>query len=94
LRRAEPIAAVLGFSGALVGAETLPAEARSRPPVMLIHGDADDIIPVEALWLTLDGLQGAGIPVQWIVRPGLPHSIDEHGLEAGGKFLRLCLARP
>jgi phospholipase/carboxylesterase len=91
-RRAEALGAVLGFSGALVGAEELQAETRTRPPVMLIHGDADEIIPVEALPLAVEGLTKAGIPVQWIVRPGLPHGIDDEGIEAGGRFLRLCLA--
>jgi phospholipase/carboxylesterase len=91
-RRAATLGAVLGFSGALVGDEELQAEARTRPPVMLIHGDADDIIPVGAMPRAVEGLTRAGIPVQWIVRPGLPHGIDEEGIKAGGRFLRLCLA--
>jgi phospholipase/carboxylesterase len=87
-RRAHPPAAILGFSGALLGAEDLPREARGRPPVMLVHGDADDVVPVDALFQAAAGLQGAEIPVQWIIRPGLPHSIDPYGIEAGGKFLK------
>ena len=63
LRRPRPVAAVLGFSGALVGAERLAAEARSRPPVMLVHGDADDVVPVEAMFLAAEALGGAGVPV-------------------------------
>jgi phospholipase/carboxylesterase len=86
-RRARPPAAILGFSGALLGAEDLPHEARSRPPVMLVHGNADDVVPVDALFRAVAGLQAAEIPVQWIIRPGLPHSIDPEGIEAGGKFL-------
>ena len=87
------MAAILGFSGALLGAGTLAAETRSRPPVMLIHGDADDVVPVEALFDAVDGLQAAEIPVQWIVRPNLPHSIDPEGIAAGGRFLREMLPR-
>jgi phospholipase/carboxylesterase len=90
-RRRRPVAAVLGFSGALLGAEALPQEVRSRPPVMLIHGDADDVVPVDALFMAVAGLQAAEIPVQWIIRPGLSHSIDPHGIEAGGKFLASML---
>lgn len=86
-RRARPLAAILGFSGALLGAEELPREARSRPPVMLIHGDADDVVPVEAMFMAVEGLQAAEIPVEWIVRPGLPHSIDPDGIHAGGRFI-------
>ena len=92
-RRPRPMACILGFSGALVGAATLAAEARSRPPVMLIHGDADDVVPVGALFDAVDGLQAAEIPVQWIVRPNLPHSIDPEGIAAGGRFLRETLPR-
>ena len=90
-RRARSPAAILGFSGALLGAEDLPREARGRPPVMLIHGDADDVVPVDALFMAVAGLQAAEIPVQWIIRPGLSHSIDPHGIEAGGKFLASML---
>lgn len=92
LRRERPLGAVLGYSGALVGPETLPAEVRSRPPIMLVHGDADDVVPVGALFLALEGLQAAEVPAQWVLRPGLPHSIDPEGLQAGGAFLRACLA--
>ena len=92
-RRARAPAAILGFSGALLGADVLAAEARQRPPVMLVHGDADDVVPVEALFDAVAGLQGAEIPVQWIMRPGLPHSIDPEGIAAGGRFLRDMLPR-
>jgi phospholipase/carboxylesterase len=90
-RRPRPLAAILGFSGALLGAGALAAETRSRPPVMLIHGDADDVVPVEALFEATAGLQAADIPVQWIMRPRLPHSIDPEGIAAGARFLREML---
>jgi phospholipase/carboxylesterase len=93
-RRARPPAAILGFSGALLGAEDLAREVRGRPPVMLVHGDADDVVPVDALFVAVAGLQAVEIPVQWIIRPGLPHSIDPHGIEAGGKFLASMLGGP
>ena len=86
------MAGVLGFSGALIGGETLPQEARSRPPVFLIHGDADEIVPVEALFGAVAGLQAAGLPVQWSVHQGLPHAIDPQGIEHGAAFLASCFA--
>jgi phospholipase/carboxylesterase len=87
LRRAAPIAAVLGFSGALLGAAVLPDETVSRPPVFLIHGDADEIVPVGALAAAVAALQAADIPVRWEIRPGLPHAIDPEGIAHGGAFL-------
>ena len=91
-RRPRPPAAILGFSGALLGPQELRQECRSRPPVMLIHGHADDVVPVQALFMAVEGLQAAEVPVQWIVRPGLPHSIDPEGIEAGATFLQSMLA--
>jgi phospholipase/carboxylesterase len=86
-RRMAPVAAVVGFSGALLGAEALQAETASRPPVFLIHGDADEIVPVGALAAAVAGLQAADIPVRWEIRPGLPHAIDPEGIAHGGAFL-------
>jgi phospholipase/carboxylesterase len=91
LRRPRAVGAVLGFSGALVGAEALAGEVRSRPPVMLVHGDADDVVPVQALFMAVEALAAAEVPVQWLLRPGLPHSIDPEGLEAGARFLKAAL---
>ena len=80
-RRPRPMAAILGFSGALIGAANCSwPRSGSRPPVMLIHGDDDDVVPVDALFEATAGLHSAEIPVQWVVRPNLPHSIDPEGI--------------
>lgn len=86
-RRARPCAAVVGYSGALVGAELLAGEAKSRPPVLLVHGEADEIVPFGAMGAAANGLRAAGVAVETLGRPGLPHSIDDAGLERGGTFL-------
>lgn len=86
-RRAKALAGVLGFSGALLAPEKLVAEAVSKPPMLLVHGDADQVVPVQALQAAVAGLQAAEIPVQWSVRPGLPHGIDPEGIAAGAAFL-------
>jgi len=87
-RRPKAMAGVLGFSGALLGSENLRDEAVSKPPFMLIHGDADPVVPVQALHGAVASLQAAEIPVQWSVRPGLPHGIDPEGIAAGSAFLK------
>jgi phospholipase/carboxylesterase len=87
LRRAKPAAALIGYSGALVGADVLAAELSVRPPVLLVHGDADPIVPVERLPIAVAALEAAKVPVEQLRRPGLGHGIDEEGLRSGGKFL-------
>lgn len=94
LRRATAPAAIVGYSGALIGADSLATEARARPPVLLIHGDADEIVPFEALDRAATGLKSANVPVQTLRRPGLGHGIDDQGLRAGGQFLQQAFAGP
>ena len=89
LRRPQPCAQLVGFSGHLVGAESLAEEIVSRPPVLLIHGDADEIVPVQALPAAVKALKANEVVVESHVRPGLGHGIDPQGLGlAAGALLR------
>lgn len=87
LRRAVAPAAIVAYSGALLAGPELLLEIRARPPVLLIHGDADPVVPVSALDAAAIGLRTARVTVEMERRPGLGHSIDEVGLERGGEFL-------
>jgi phospholipase/carboxylesterase len=87
LRRPVGPLAIVGFSGALPGAEKLPEEIRSHPPVLLVHGDADDMIPVQALHAAANGLGAAGVSVRWHISRGVGHGIAPDGLELAGRFL-------
>lgn len=88
LRRAESAAAVVGFSGALIGPELLAAELRSKVPACLIHGDADPVVPFGAMAAAKAGLDLAGVPVEVHTRPGLGHGIDPEGIAIAGEFLK------
>jgi phospholipase/carboxylesterase len=92
LRRAVPPAAIVGYSGLLVlppdaDPETLTAEIRSRPPVLLVHGDRDELIPPQALFQATQGLAALGVPIEWHLSAGLGHGLDPEGLRHGGEFL-------
>ena len=92
LRRATAPAAIVGYSGMLVVPEdidpdTFAGEIRSRPPVLLVHGDQDQLIPVQALMHAAQGLAALEIPVEWHISPGVGHGIDQEGLRQGGEFL-------
>jgi phospholipase/carboxylesterase len=92
LRRAVAPAAIVGYSGILVVPENLDAEAfaaeiKSRPPVLLVHGDRDDLIPPQALFQATQGLAALGVAVEWHLSAGTGHGIDAEGLRHGGEFL-------
>lgn len=88
LRRAARPAAIVGFSGMLAG--EAPPLGPGAPPILLVHGDADPMIPVGALFDAAGKLGRAGCCVQWHVSPGLGHSIDEAGLMLGGLHLTMA----
>jgi phospholipase/carboxylesterase len=93
LRRAVAPAAVLGYSGALAGPEKLKAELKSKPPIFLVHGSEDDMIPVSAVLAASQAIAEAGHAAQWRISYGVPHSIGPDGLQFGGDFLKACLAQ-
>lgn len=90
-RRTAPVAAVVGFSGRLLGPATLAGEARSRPPVLLVHGDADPVVPPEALPEAAAALAEAGFAVETHVSHGIGHGIAPDGLAAALAFLKARL---
>jgi len=81
LRRPKACAVVVGFSGALLAPEILGDEIASRPPVLLVHGDADPVVPFEAMPAAREALDLNGVPVAAYSRPGLQHGIDQEGLQ-------------
>lgn len=91
LRRPAPLAGVLAYSGALLAAERLAGEVTARPPVLLVHGEADPVVPVAASRAAEAALQAAGVPVTARYVPNLPHGIDPTGLALGAEFLRTHL---
>ena len=81
-RLQQKIGGVLGYSGALVG-EAGP----HKIPVRLIHGEADDVVPVSAHAHAKQTLEENGFKVSGHTTPNLAHSIDENGIKSGGEFL-------
>lgn len=87
-RRAEPIAGIVGFSGRLMVPERLGEEMLSTPPVLLIHGDADDVVPFAEMQAAGEALQGAGFTVYAHVMQGTAHGIAPDGLSVALAFMR------
>lgn len=86
-RRAEPLAGILGYSGRLLAPELLAGEVRSRPPVALVHGERDELVPYSSMAEAAAALEQAGFGVETHGRPGLGHGIDPAGMQAGLAFM-------
>jgi len=87
-RRAAPIAALVGFSGRLLDPDSLAGEMQSKMPILLVHGDADPMVPVQSLAEAADTLVKAGFETYAHVCKGLGHSIDNEGLSLALGFLK------
>ncbi|MEO0945812.1 MAG: prolyl oligopeptidase family serine peptidase [Pseudomonadota bacterium] len=90
-RRAEPVAGIVAFSGRLMVPEQLGAEALSRPPILLIHGNADDVVPFEEMQNAGNALQAADFQVFGHVMEGTGHGIAPDGLSVALAFIRAQL---
>jgi phospholipase/carboxylesterase len=86
-RRAKRLAGIVGFSGALSGAEVLKTEIKTRPPVLLTHGDADEVLPHAMTEQAATALRDNGIDVTVHIAPGIGHGIDQSSLSQAARFL-------
>lgn len=91
LRRERQIAGILGYSGALTAPERMIGEMKSKPPVMVVHGDQDNLIPFPAMFETVGALQAAGLKVEHHLSRGVAHSIGPDGLQKGRTFIAKAL---
>ncbi len=91
LRRKAPVAGIVGYSGMLTGAAERAHQPIAKPPVLLIHGAQDPVVPVAALHAAKADLQKLGIEVSEYISPGLGHSVDPVGLRLGGEFVARVL---
>jgi len=91
LRRPRTLAGIVGYSGMLANADGLAGPGITRPPVLLIHGDADPMIPVAAMRQAEADLARNGFAVETHVSRGLGHGIDMQGLALGRRFLTQVL---
>lgn len=88
-RREDEIAGIVAFSGRLLKPEALVDEVVVRPPVLLVHGDQDDVVPPQSLPEAAETLQGAGWKEVYAhVMKGTAHGIAPDGLSVALAFMR------
>lgn len=91
LRRPNAVAAIVGYSGMLTGSADLSHQKISKPPILLVHGSADAVVPVSAVHAAERELRRLGIDVTSHVSPGFGHSVDPVGLRLGADFIANAL---
>ena len=91
-RRAEKLAGIIGFSGRLLRPEALN-EAHTKPPILLIHGDADEVVPLVSMPEAADALTAAGFEVFTHISKGTGHGIAPDGLSLSLQFMIKMFAK-
>jgi phospholipase/carboxylesterase len=84
-------ACVLAYSGGMIGADGLAGAIAARPAVLLVHGEADEVVPAAASRVAEAALREAGVAVHALFPPALGHGLDDAGLMAGARLLAECL---
>jgi phospholipase/carboxylesterase len=87
LRRARPLAGIIGFSGMLAGPDVLKDEIKARPPILLAHGDSDEMLPHILSERAAETLRQNGIEVGLHIAPGVGHGINDTALSHAARFL-------
>lgn len=93
LRRPRAVAAIVGYSGMLTGTAGLANDDYSKPPVLLVHGTADPVVPIAALHMSESGLKRLGVEVTTHISHGIAHSVDPVGLRLGRDFIASIFAQ-
>lgn len=88
LRRRAAFSGIVGFSGRLLAPERLAGEIVSRPPVLLVHGDADPVVPFSSLSEAADALMAANVETYAHVSKGVGHGIAPDGLALALEFIK------
>lgn len=93
LRRPRAVAAVVGYSGVFTGTAGLGDNDFVKPPVLLVHGTADPVVPIAALHMSESALKRLGVAVTTHICYGVAHSEDPVGLRLGRDFVADAFGR-
>lgn len=93
LRRAVAPRAILSFSGGVPKLARFAQDVRNSAPVLLVHGEADKVLPADRSYEAARLLQGQDVPVELVLLPLVGHIVNQAGIVAGARFLRQAMAR-
>ncbi len=92
LHKKDSCAGILGYSGMLLDAKPIKDTLQAKPPICLIHGTADNVVPFASMQTAKGKLAPCGITIETHKRPHLGHGIDYEGVKIGNNFLKKCIA--
>ncbi len=92
----EQLGAIIGYSGALKEENIEAANDQilngkhkySDTPILLVHGEQDEVVPFQSLEKSKYLLNKIGFNVQTLSRQNLAHGIDPEGISKGMEFLK------
>ena len=92
----EKLGAIIGYSGALREENIDAANDQisdgkhkfSDTPILLVHGEQDEVVPFQSLERSKNLLNKIGFNVETLSRPNLAHGIDPEGISKGMQFLK------
>ena len=86
--RPVPMAGIVGFSARLLEPATVDDESVSRPPVLLVHGEDDPMVPPSSMPEAAEALTNAGVETYTHLSKGIGHGIGPDGLGLALQFIR------
>ncbi len=85
---------IISFSGGLIGEDDWESDIKIKPPVCLVHGEGDDVVPVSLSINSKTRLEKIEIKTAMQIEPGLGHTISVEGLGFALAFMRELLLEP
>jgi phospholipase/carboxylesterase len=94
LRRRKAMGSVVAFSGSYSGGDVMGEEITAKPQILLVHGDADPVAPLDAMTKMKEALKALDVPVKSMSRKGTGRMIDDDGVMGCEAFLAKTLIKP
>ena len=89
LRQLKDLGGIVGISGRLLMPESLEERTKgSYPPVILIHGDADDVVPISSMHDAEKVLKKIKVNFSTHVSKNVGHGIAPDGLAKAQEFIK------
>ena len=88
IKRKDKINSIIGYSGKIINIEHLSKNINSRPNVILMHGDMDQVVTIEGLLEAKDFFNKNNYQIETKVFKNCEHRIPTEGSSLGLQFIK------